>query len=256
MSNMLQTIVPKTDQLNADCLVGGPITITITRVNVAVGGEQPVTLNYEGDNGKPYKPCKSMRRVLVQIWGPDGNQYVGRSLTIYRDEKVQFGGAAVGGIRISHMSHITEAVTMALTATRANRKPFTVRPLVTASKPAGPNLESLASGYATCSSKEQFDALEADRKAIWSKLGKAQQQSLKLQSEAAAKRIADQADPVADPLARDLEQLEVLGLMVDFLESVNLTEDDLDNARGALRTQYAGFTAEYLRQHFAANPQA
>jgi len=72
---------------------------------------------------------------LVNLWGPDGAAYIGRSLTIYRDEQVVFGGVEVGGIRISHMSHLQRETTMALTATKAKRKPFTVRPLVV-EKPA------------------------------------------------------------------------------------------------------------------------
>lgn len=129
MIDMLKTIAPKSDQLNADDLLGGQSkTITITRVSIAAG-DQPVTLSYEGDGGKPYKPCKSMRRVLVQVWGSDGNQYIGRSLTLFRDDSVKFGGQDVGGIRISHMSHIEKAITMALTNAKASRKPFTVKPL-------------------------------------------------------------------------------------------------------------------------------
>jgi hypothetical protein len=127
---MLDTIIPKSDQLNADDLIGGQTkTIKITNVTL-VAGDQPVALSYEGDNGKPFKPGKSMRRVLVTIWGGDGKEYIGRSMTLYRDEKVKFGGVDVGGIRISHMSHIKEPITMALTAAKAVRKPFTVLPLV------------------------------------------------------------------------------------------------------------------------------
>ena len=128
MIDLRGTIKPKSDQLNADDLIGGPITIRITGVTVGEG-EQPVAISYEGDGGKPYKPGKSMRRVLVNLWGPDGAVYMGRSLTLYRDEEVVFGGVAVGGIRISHMSHLQRETTMALTATKAKRKPFTVRPL-------------------------------------------------------------------------------------------------------------------------------
>lgn len=130
MTDLSLTIAPKSDQLNADDLIGGARTIQITRVSACPGSaEQPIAVYFEGDNGKPYKPCKSMRRVLVQTWGKDGTQYAGRSMTLYRDPKVQFGGLEVGGIRISHMSHIANAVTMALTATRANKKAFTVYPL-------------------------------------------------------------------------------------------------------------------------------
>ena len=129
MIDLRGTIKPKSDQLNADDLIGGPVTIRITGVSVGEG-DQPVSISFEGDGGKPFKPGKSMRRVLVNLWGPDGATYVGRSLTLYRDEQVLFGGVEVGGIRISHMSHLQRETTMALTATKAKRKSFTVRPLV------------------------------------------------------------------------------------------------------------------------------
>ncbi|UYW34434.1 hypothetical protein [Methylorubrum extorquens] len=142
MTDLSQTIAPKSDQLNADDLIGGPRTIRVTGVSKMREPDQPIAINFEGDGGKPYKPGKSMRRVLVRVWGNDGTAYVGRRMTLYRDDAVQFGGVAVGGIRISHMSDITSAVTMALTVTRANRKPFTVKPLPAeqrrdSDKPAG-----------------------------------------------------------------------------------------------------------------------
>jgi hypothetical protein len=137
MNDLSPTIAPKSDQMNADDLIAGPRTIRISRVSVDVGGEQPVALNFEGDNGKPYRPCKSMRRVLVALWGPDGAQYAGRSMTLYRDDSVQFGGLAVGGIRISHMSDIDAEKTLVLTATKKSRKPFTVRRLDPPKKDAG-----------------------------------------------------------------------------------------------------------------------
>jgi len=129
MNDMHQTIVPKSDQLNADDLIGREMTITITGVDIKGGQEQPVSIHFEGDNGKPYKACKSMCRVMVSAWGPDSKKYVGRSMTIYRDPKVKWGGMEVGGIRISHMSDIADDMTMALTVTRANKRPFTVRPI-------------------------------------------------------------------------------------------------------------------------------
>ncbi|MEE7505183.1 hypothetical protein [Methylobacterium mesophilicum] len=129
MIDISQTVAPKSDQLNADDLIGGPRTVTVTRVAKMKEPDQPIAIYFEGDGGKPYKPGKSMRRVLLRIWGQDGAAYAGRRMTLYRDDAVQFGGAAVGGIRISHMSGISSAVTMALTVTRASRKPFTVKPL-------------------------------------------------------------------------------------------------------------------------------
>lgn len=130
MIDMRATITPKSDQLNADDLIGGPRTIVVRGVKAdPASKEQPVSVYFEGDDNKPYKPCKGMRRVMVHIWGPDASQYTGRSMTLYLDKEVSFGGMKVGGIRISHMSHMDKAETMALTATRASRKPFTVQPL-------------------------------------------------------------------------------------------------------------------------------
>jgi len=128
LSDLTPVIAPKSDQLNADDLIAGPRTIRISRVTVG-GGEQPVSINFEGDGGKPYKPCKSMSRLLAYLWGPNADSYVGRSLTLYRDPKVKWAGIEVGGIRISHMSDIRGEATLALTVTKGNKKQFTVRPL-------------------------------------------------------------------------------------------------------------------------------
>jgi hypothetical protein len=129
MSDMSQVIVPKSDQINADDLIGRDMTITIREVQIRGGQEQPVSIYFDGSD-KAFRPCKSMSRVLVQAWGPDANKYVGHSLTLYRDPTVKWGGMEVGGIRISHMSHIDQPLTMALTATKGSRKPYTVKPLV------------------------------------------------------------------------------------------------------------------------------
>lgn len=134
--NLANTIIPKSDQLNADDLISGNITVKVTAVKGSNEPQQPVSIHYEGDNGKPYKPCKSMRRVLVSAWGPNGADYVGRSMTLYRDDTVMFGGIAVGGIRISHLSDIERDMTLALTVSRASRKPYVVKRLEVAAPPS------------------------------------------------------------------------------------------------------------------------
>lgn len=145
MTDLRKTIVPKSDQLNFDDLIGGrTLTIKVTKVT-GTDGDQPISIHFEGDNGKPYKPCKSMRRVLIQVWGDKAEAFVGRSMTLYGDPTVKFGGAEVGGIRISHVSGIDKDMTMALTATRASRKPYTVKPLKDATAPpAAPQPASTA----------------------------------------------------------------------------------------------------------------
>lgn len=139
MNDMSAVIIPKSDQTNTDDLLAGPRTITIREVTIRPGTEQPVSIHYEGDGGKPWKPCKSMSRVLVAAWGPDANKYVGRSATLYGDPKVKWGGMQVGGIRISHLSHIEREMLMALTETKGKRVPFIVKPLAqTETKKAEP----------------------------------------------------------------------------------------------------------------------
>ncbi len=126
--DMSEVIIPRSDQINSDDLIGGPMTITILEVQIKGGQEQPVSIYFEGSD-KAFRPCKSMSRILVSAWGPDAKAYVGRSLTLYRDPTVKWGGMEVGGIRISHMSHLARAMTMALTATKGSRKPFVVNPM-------------------------------------------------------------------------------------------------------------------------------
>jgi hypothetical protein len=127
--SMADAIVPKSDQINADDLISGPRTITIREVQIRGGQEQPVSIYFDGSD-KAFRPCKSMSRVLVAAWGPNAKVYVGRSLTLFRDPTVKWAGMEVGGIRISHMTHIDGKLTMALTATKGQRKPHVVMPLV------------------------------------------------------------------------------------------------------------------------------
>lgn len=127
--DMSQTIAPKSDQLNADDLISGPRDIVIAGVRGMSDRDQPVAVFFEGDNGKPYKPCKSMRRVMVACWGPDAQQYIGRALRLYCDPKVKFGGIEVGGIRISHMSHIDGTQVFPLTVSKARRAPYRIEPM-------------------------------------------------------------------------------------------------------------------------------
>jgi len=158
--DMVAHVAPKSNQLNADDLISAPRTIKITKVSGTGNADQPVAVYFEGDNSKPYLPCKSMRRVMIAIWGADAAQYVGRRLTIYCDPEVAFGGMKVGGIRISHASHIERRVTMALTVTKAKRAPFVVEPLA-AEKPAGPSARDRLYAAAREAAGKGGDALHA-----------------------------------------------------------------------------------------------
>lgn len=126
--NMASTIEPKSDQQNYDDYISGPRTVTVSAVK-KVGGDQPIELHLAEFPGRPFKPNKSMRRVLAVCWGNDGNAYVGRRLTLFGDPTVKWAGQEVGGIRIAALSHITEPLEVKLTVTRGKRQPFIVQPL-------------------------------------------------------------------------------------------------------------------------------
>lgn len=126
--DMTSTIQPRSDQLNADDLLTGPMTVTIAEVTQG-NAEQPVNVNTVETPGRPYKPSKSMRRVMVAAWGKDASAYAGRRLTLYCNPEIKFGGAKVGGIEISHMSDIDGDLKVSLTATRGKKKLHTVKPL-------------------------------------------------------------------------------------------------------------------------------
>jgi len=127
--DLSKTIVPKSDQLNADDLISGTKTIKIRDIKAGADETQPVSIYFYGDNNKPYKPCKSMRRILVQLWGADGLQYTGRRLTLYRDDSVKWAGVEIGGIRISHASHIPESTRVLVTMAKNKRAPMTIEAL-------------------------------------------------------------------------------------------------------------------------------
>ena len=150
--NLTESIAPKSDQLNADDLMSGPITVTIREVAKGTA-EQPIDVHLVEYPGRAYRPSKSMRRVLVSAWGVEGETYPGHQLTLMRNPEITFGREKVGGIEIAAMSHIDKPLTVALTSTRGHRKNFTVQPLAETKRRnwlteltlAGDDLEAVAS---------------------------------------------------------------------------------------------------------------
>lgn len=122
------TIVPKSDQLNADDLMTGPRTVTVERV-ASGSDEQPVNVHLVEFPGRPFRPSKTVRRIMVAAWGKEAANYAGRRMTLYRDPTVKFGGSDVGGIRVSHLSHIDKRIVLSLTVTRGKRAAYIVEPL-------------------------------------------------------------------------------------------------------------------------------
>ncbi|WP_105607613.1 hypothetical protein [Cronobacter sakazakii] len=135
--DLSRTIIPKSDQINFEDVQSQSITAVIKSVR-AGNSEQPVFVDLEGFDGRPYKPSKSMRRILIGGWGADGHSWVGRSLTLIGDPSVKFGGVAVGGIKIFAMSDIEADFSMMLSVSRGKRVEHKVRKLEVAKKITDP----------------------------------------------------------------------------------------------------------------------
>lgn len=151
--DMADTIEPRSDQANADDFMTGPRTFTIAEVRKTGSEDQPFAVTLaEFPAGRPFKPSKSMRRIMVAAWGRDATAYVGKRMTLFRDPAIRFGADAVGGIRISHMSDLPGDAPMkiALTITRGKRASYLVEPLPDTA-PASPavSAETLAELTAT-----------------------------------------------------------------------------------------------------------
>jgi hypothetical protein len=124
------TAEPRSDQWNADDFVGGPRTFTIAGVKVGTA-EQKYDIELVEGEGRSWRPPLTMLRLLISGWGDEAATWTGRRVTLYRDETVKFGSDAVGGIRVSHMSHLPNGkpMTVKLTSTRGRRASHTVEPL-------------------------------------------------------------------------------------------------------------------------------
>lgn len=194
MADLSKTIAPKSDQLNSDDLIAGPRTITVTRVVGNDSDDQPISIFYEGDNGKPYKPGLSMRRAMVMVWGEDGDKYPGRRMTLYRDPEIKFGGIKVGGIRISHMSHIDRPADLMLTTTRGKKGQHIIRPLA-----------ETAEGDLLIAGREAAGRGVDALRAWWESIGKPNRGLMK-DHLAGLQREAVDADENARPLSQRLQQ--------------------------------------------------
>lgn len=214
IADLRSTIVPKSDQLNAEQLLAGPMTITVSEVRTSASDEQPVVVHYEGENGRPYKPCKTMRKVLVLAWGEDGRKWPGKSMTVFNQPDVKFGGQEVGGIRISHLSDISKDIQVALTATRGKKAQHVIKRLESGD---AQHIAAIQSAATMDALKAAFDAALKSTKVA------ARREAF---TAAKDKRKAELAAPVRD-FAHYAEQIEA----ATSAETADLV---LDEARGML----------------------
>jgi len=121
------SLAPASDQLDAIELIAGARTFVIERVDQGPV-DQPVQVHLVGFP-RPWRPGKSMRRVLAAAWGTDASVWAGRSVRLFCDQTIRFGPDIVGGTRIESMSHIEGTLKVPLLIKRGKTAVYTVQPL-------------------------------------------------------------------------------------------------------------------------------
>lgn len=157
--DITEALAPASDQLDAIELTQ-PRTFTIG-TGSALGkrdGKTVAEIRFENFD-RVWRPSKGMLDVLAACWGTDVREWVGRRVTVYNDPEVMFGKDKVGGVRISHLSHIDKPRSITIRASGAGRKKaWPVQPLKDS-----PRSESGARGATKAAPTEAEIAASTDR---------------------------------------------------------------------------------------------
>ena len=164
----------KTDQLNAEDLLTGPIVVQLEDVRTN-DSDQPVTVKISGGH-RPWKPNLTMRRLLTRVTKTgDASQWIGRWVELGRDPEVTWAGEAVGGIVLQAMSGLDRPQTHSLPLSKKARKSWTVLPLKPPSQRQAPDLDAIlsqagvtmgqADSWAASKGKPPISALDQDGRA-------------------------------------------------------------------------------------------
>jgi len=186
-SYILKSIEPKSDQLNADDLLTGPQVFKI--VDVLKGGDekQPVVCKIDGGK-QPWKPCKSMRRVMVKIWGDSPRKWVGQSVRLWCDPSVMFGGMKVGGIRIEAMTGIERKTSVVLSESRGKRSEYWIEPLIVSN--VSERFDKAIAAIKSVTDESTLSKYEQAIEEFWNELTQDQMDAIKSELSAAHHRIA------------------------------------------------------------------
>ena len=171
--NLSQAIIAKSDQLNADDLISGPRTFTVKEVRRG-DSDQPVAIVLaEFPDKRPFKPSKTVLRILAHGWGEETDDWPENPrFTLYCDAKVKWAGQEVGGIRVSHMSHIDGPIKVALSESKGKKRLWTVNPLPADAPTSAPVDEQTVARLAELreewqgANDERKQAIEAEVKAL------------------------------------------------------------------------------------------
>lgn len=127
MADISHTLASNSDQLDAADLTEAGGVYTITAVTVTQG-DQPVNVSLS-EFPRPWRPAKTVRRILARLWGADSQAWIGKRVHLYNDPTVKWAGEAVGGVRVRAASGIDKAAHVTLPTSRGKYGKYTIQPL-------------------------------------------------------------------------------------------------------------------------------
>lgn len=138
--SMREFLTIKTDRFNYEHFISGPKTLKVSRLGKKVDQGKPrLLVFFEGHEDTPYWVPLGMAKCIAS---PDGwgespfADWVGRSMTLFGEPTVQYGGKELGGVRVSHLSHIEKPYTTKISIRRGVRIDYEILPLKVAASAA------------------------------------------------------------------------------------------------------------------------
>jgi len=194
----------KSDQLNAVDIVGTEPVIRVRNVDVRKS-DQPVSIYFDGDNGRPWKPSKGMLRILAGAWGRDSSEWVGKHVRLYFEPSVKYAGEEVGGIRVKALSDIPkDGMKFVITINSKKREPYHVEYLEVQTEQYPE--EKFAKALPAMQTKmESGDMTLQQVIAQCQKTGRLSEDQIKRLEDAAPVEVDDDAEPVETGGLTDLD---------------------------------------------------
>ncbi|MGC5028182.1 hypothetical protein ACLQ3K_25835 [Tsukamurella sp. DT100] len=117
-----------TDQLNYEDFLGGK-TMVATITGIKVGTKEAQYDISISEDSRVWRPPATLLKIMEAIWGEESDNWIGQRVQLFGDPNVMMAGKKVGGIRLSHVSGISETSRLLLSTTRGNKAVFVVEPL-------------------------------------------------------------------------------------------------------------------------------
>ena len=131
---MIQCAAARSDQYNADDLVGGiTLDVTIKEVQRGPSKEQKLQLALK-ETEKFYRPSKTYIRALIACFGDEPAGWIGKRLRLIRNPDTMFGPMKVGGIEVSHAS-IPQPIVVMLQSKRGKKSAVSIDVIPPIQKP-------------------------------------------------------------------------------------------------------------------------